>query len=1755
MKDLLVHNLQKIKFLLLLISFGLLANQALSQNLYLDEMKFTDRILSLRNMSCTGNDYTKFHFYLNGSLFTDYTVRFFYAPTPPEVGGVYHINVEFGILKPGDVMQVKDDCGHQSNIVTVKDDYVYVEVPNGASYHGNGIGPNDSSSPYARSVNPVQSGKCELVKVNSHALFQYAISFNTGAYQTGAFKINGLPLKSSDVSAHYYGSTNGSYSINADGSINVDNDTYLGSNTYYSGQSPLTIEYTHNGQDNNGDFSIGIGGMQIRFIKNGSFSVWKRNYLGEVDKQDFAGAYSNASYKITYDGEYYRLSLNGTVISELRRFVVYSATGGNISPGGSQNYGTQAIYTPNGSGIQTISALIDGAVYAAQRFNVAEDITINPTIINSACSGGNTGRIIVNTNGGQSPMQYALNNGASTNINTFNNLAAGNYTIRVQDASGCSATRDVSVSENAALSFSVSSQSNNQCSNTNNGSVSFQAGGGTAPFSYSVDGANYQTDNTFNNLSAGNYTFWLKDANNCLKSLTVTIGNDSYLQASTGLTQNVSCFGGNNGQINVSTTGSIPSGVIQYSKDGVNYQSSSIFTNLTAGTYAISIKDNICQTSFTTSISQPSALDLSTIISSQVLCYNGNTGQISASGTGGAGGYQYSIDGNNYQTNGVFSGLKQGNYKIWVKDVNGCIKESGILSITQPTELKLTLSNKTDVKCYGGNNGTVMVAGSGGIQAYTYAVDGGTEQTSGSFNDLKAGNHTFSIKDQNGCTKSLTIEVIQPKAALSLQISAQQNLVCNQDNTGKVTLHASGGTFPYEYSKDNSNFQNSDVFQSLRAEDYTFIAKDANGCNTSVSTTITQPTPLVVSLINKTDVNCEYQQKGQFTVIASGSNGNYSYSLNGMDFKNNPVAPQNNISGAFTNLLSGNYTITATDGSGCSTDFPVTVSPKFSQIRFDVSKSLPGSCSSTDGTININNVRGGSGNYSYGISSQTSFSTNPDFSNLSNGTYVVTVADELCAYNQSVDLLIPASLKAAYSLGFVSCQIPNANLDVYTISGGNGNYELSLDGGVFSGNRIYTNLVPKVYNLQIKDNPVSCKTNIAIEIKPQNASDISLQSKQDIACFNGSDGKIVVIGNNNMGPFQYRINNEGFSASNTFGNLRVGLHRLYAQNSVGCIDSIQVILTQPTQLNLSLSKQDNNCFGDQTGSINASSSGGTSPYKYALNPPDYQTENLFGNLSAGTYTVTAKDEHGCLQSHNVTLTQPSKILTTPIYKDTITCHGVADGAIQLLTSGGVPGYLYSKDSVNYLSDNTFSALNAGNYNFWIKDSHQCLMTSSLKITEPDSLKLSLVKAINPLCAGTEDGIIELKAVGGNGGNVYWRDNAFRQQSVQFTGLSQGEYSFKVEDRKACNDNIRSVKLSWPIGMSAQLSTSQPICYGDSTGAIKVIPSGGTGSYNTYILRSSADTLKAQKDNINYNFKNIKAGSYNLWVSDANGCSLSLNANIAEPDSLEHFIFGSITGKDSVCVGQQVVLDVKNAGKTINWFFDGQEGSAEIANRNKSQYQVVIPGVYSVRISNKTGCSVSDTFELKNSKYALKADFLIPTQAFVGDTVVALDITKPVPNSIYWLLPQNAQKVYSNTNTVAFVPYSSGEMNISLFAISGDCQNVARRNIKIFERSDIDSTGAGYQYQNKPIESVFVYPNPSNGYFSLKVLLRRPAAMKMRLVKSNTGETVLSKTLEPTTTQNDVIHEYDFNLVLATGIYSLILETSKQQISTRVVIIN
>ncbi|MFC0181233.1 hypothetical protein ACFFJX_01035 [Pseudarcicella hirudinis] len=107
---------------------------------------------------------------MNGSLFTDYTVRFFYAPTPPEVGGVYHINVEFGILKPGDVMQVKDDCGHQSNIVTVKDDYVYVEVPNGASYHGNGIGPNDSSSPYARSVNPVQSGKCELVKVNSHAL-------------------------------------------------------------------------------------------------------------------------------------------------------------------------------------------------------------------------------------------------------------------------------------------------------------------------------------------------------------------------------------------------------------------------------------------------------------------------------------------------------------------------------------------------------------------------------------------------------------------------------------------------------------------------------------------------------------------------------------------------------------------------------------------------------------------------------------------------------------------------------------------------------------------------------------------------------------------------------------------------------------------------------------------------------------------------------------------------------------------------------------------------------------------------------------------------------------------------------------------------------------------------------------------------------------------------------------------------------------------------------------------------------------------------------------------------------------------------------------------------------------------------------------------------------------------------------------------------------------------------------------------------
>src|SRR5207244_1258244 len=567
------------------------------------------------------------------------------------------------------------------------------------------------------------------------------------------------------------------------------------------------------------------------------------------------------------------------------------------------------------AGSKTVHVVATGGCTKDAMITVTQPASAVSSLISSqtnvACVGGSTGSVTVAGSGGTSPYSYAIDGVTFGSSGTFSSLAAGSYTITVKDSKGCTTTQPVTITQPAsALGSSISSQTNVACFGGSTASVTVAGSGGTGPYSYAIDGVTFGISGTFNNLAAGPYTVTVKDSKGCTTTQPVTITQPaSALGPSISAQTNVACFGGSTGSVTVAGSGG--TSPYSYAIDGVTFGVSGTFNNLAAGPYTVTVKDaNGCTTTQPATITQPaSALGSSISAQTNVACFGGSTGSVTVAGSGGTGPYSYAIDGVTFGISGTFNNLAAGPYTVTVKDSKGCTTTQPV-TITQPASaLGSSISSQTNVACFGGSTGSVTVAGSGGTSPYSYAIDGVTFGVSGTFNNLAAGPYTVTVKDANGCTTTQPVTITQPASALGSSISSQTNVGCFGSSTGSVTVAGSGGTGPYTYSIDGTNFGNSGTFSSLAAGSYTVTVKDANGCTTTQPVTITHPASGLGSSISaQTNVACFGGSTGSVTVAGSGGTSPYSYAIDGVTF---------GISGTFNNLAAGPYTVTVKDANGC----------------------------------------------------------------------------------------------------------------------------------------------------------------------------------------------------------------------------------------------------------------------------------------------------------------------------------------------------------------------------------------------------------------------------------------------------------------------------------------------------------------------------------------------------------------------------------------------------------------------------------------------------------------------------------------------------------------------------------------------------------------------------------------------------------------------------------------------------------------------
>ena len=458
--------------------------------------------------------------------------------------------------------------------------------------------------------------------------------------------------------------------------------------------------------------------------------------------------------------------------------------------------------------------------------------TVTTTQVNVACFGGTNGTATAIPAGGSGVYAYSWNTVPVQTTITATGLTAGTYIVTITDGNNCTATGSVTITEPAtALSGSIVSQTNVSIPGGNDGSVVVSGSGGTPPYQYKLGSGVYQATGTFSSLSAGSYTVTVQDNNLCTFNVIVNITEPAAtLSGSVASQINVACFGTSTGSVIVNGAGGVPP--YEYTLNGGTYQVSDTFGSLAAGTYTITIRDAVLSTfNVSVTITQPASSVGGTITSqTNVLCFGSNTGSVTVAGSGGIPPYQYKLGAGSYQASGIFSTLAAGSYTGTVQDANLCTFDVSVTVTQPPIGLSGSIASQTNVSCSLSTDGSLTITGSGGILPYTYSLNGGTFQVSGTFNNLAGGNYTITVQDANLCTAAITATIIEPEA-ISIA-STKVDASCPGVPDGSIALTITGGTQPYNVIwSDGILTQNR---QDITGGTYSVVVTDKNGCAASL---------------------------------------------------------------------------------------------------------------------------------------------------------------------------------------------------------------------------------------------------------------------------------------------------------------------------------------------------------------------------------------------------------------------------------------------------------------------------------------------------------------------------------------------------------------------------------------------------------------------------------------------------------------------------------------------------------------------------------------------------------------------------------------------------------------------------------------------------------------------------------------------------------------------------------------------------------
>lgn len=1367
--------------------------------------------------------------------------------------------------------------------------------------------------------------------------------------------------------------------------------------------------------------------------------------------------------------------------------------------------------------------------FSATVGNDAGSMIVSTSVSDATC-GQSNGSIDLIINGGTAPYAYLWSNGSTSE--DISGLVSNNYTCNISDASGCSADITVMVNNASGPIITGANVTDESCGSSD-GSIVINTSGGVQPFTYS-----WTTPPT---PPCCTYTLDMQDQGNSWNGASVTVVVDGTQVGNF----TVSGGGANTETFNVCDGESIEllwnSGGFdnEVSFDLLDATNTIIFsqgasptpgsiwtgtgacaavvptgntlTNIAAGTYSVVVTDaNGCQDSTVVIIDNTSGslAFLNEIVTNET-CTDTN-GAIDITVTGAN---PFTFNWDNGATTEDVTDLSAGTYSVTVVDNDGCTINGSYTLIDINNGLAITSSSITDENC-GDGTGAIDITTTGGIGPLSYNWSNG--YTAEDILSLNSGSYTVTISDGSVCDYVETFIVSNNANGMNSTAVITDEYCGNSD--GGIDITMAGGTAPYSYLWSNGDI--SEDLSGISAGTYTVQITDNLGCMYTDSYVVDLASGGISITSNVIDEDCGAGD-GSINITVSGGSGVYSYNWS------NGATTQD-----INNLAYGIYTVVVTDDQGCTATLAENVA---STGSFNYNSNITvENCSNANGAINLT---------FFGFNQPDAYSwsngaTTQDISGLSEGWYTVVIQSFGFGSCEMVDSFYVGSNQGTVSIDDIvvtheSCSFNDGALNA-TISGGNMPYSYLWSNGATTED--ITGLAGGIYNLTVTD-ANGCSASMSQTVNSYTYGfGIAGAAITDEQCGDGM-GAIDITVSGGLAPVVYSWSSGQLTED--LSSLSAGMYTVTLVDATGCsVENTFEVVNITNGFSAVAVVTDETC-GNTNGAIDVTITGGAAPIVFLWNTGAL-SEDLSG-LDGGNYSCTITDNTGCAITINETVVSFSEVfdIGTPVITDE-NC-GDSTGSILLNPNGGTAPFTYNWDLPDPCCSYTLNMYDLNN-NGWGGNPAPYVTVfingvSYGDFTVPTGNGNSFAQEIIPICDGDQLQFEYVQAAQNQNntyevldseGNIVFQDGpnpfngiAFTTSAScsagnvnQLTDLTSGVYTVEILDAVGCsiqdtfviNNNTGSFVIT-------SASLADETCT-TANGSIDLTVSGGVLPY-TFSWSNGASTEDVS---------GLSAGTYNVTITDANGCSMSASYTLNNDTGGLTFDAAILT--DETCENSNGAIDVSVTGGTLPYSYSWDSGETT------EDLTGIGAGSYNLTVTDGTGCSIITNYTIVNQGASVNVQNVSITDATCStcaDGIINLTMD-----------PAGAPYTYSwNTGATVedLVNLNPGTYTVTITNNDG-CV------------STIDYVVLDVASLNENNEVVFIIsPNPSDGIFNLSFSSFNGTEMNLVIFDAS-GRLVLSNTINVEESQ----FTYKLNLTaLSKGSYILELTGEKIKSTKRLVI--